>query len=241
MVETVTRNETVRKIMRALQLTRGLYVSSILIGEPHTGKSTLIDTLFPEIPHGDGRDQEAVEALLSQHDAVCIEHYEHLPNPARLRREGKHIIALSDYPGNTRALDETFAFIHTMPPLRERPEDVQLLAEVFWREACDVLGVTCPQPVPSAQLDLHDNIRSLRASVYRAVLARTADREILEESLYHYFITALPERSGYHRHIGLFEKPLIEAGLHLYGSQLRLAEALGINRNTLRKKIHAHL
>jgi len=41
-------------------------------------------------------------------------------------------------------------------------------------------------------------------------------------------------------HIKIFEKPLIEAGLKKYGSQFKLSNALGINRNTLRKKIHEH-
>ncbi|TNF45412.1 MAG: Fis family transcriptional regulator, partial [Epsilonproteobacteria bacterium] len=41
-------------------------------------------------------------------------------------------------------------------------------------------------------------------------------------------------------HLGLYEKPLIEAGLKKFGSQLQLSQVLGINRNTLRKKIHEH-
>jgi DNA-binding protein Fis len=44
----------------------------------------------------------------------------------------------------------------------------------------------------------------------------------------------------YKEHLNLYEEPLIEAGLKKFGSQLQLSQVLGINRNTLRKKIHEH-
>jgi len=236
-----TRSDAVQKIIKSLNLTRTLYVSSILIGEPYTGKRTLVRTLFPDIPHVDGRDQDAVEAALSGTDALVIEHYEKLPNADRLDFEGKHIIAIADYAGNARALDETFAFIYTMPPLRERPEDIRLYTQIYQDEAHETLQIRTPVTLEKRHLDLRENLRSLRASIYREILLQSSDQKALERGLYHYFIETLHDESDYHRLLGLFEKPLLEAGLKLYGSQLRLAEALGINRNTLRKKIHEQL
>jgi len=235
-----TRSEAVQKIIKSLNLTRTLYVSSILIGEPYTGKRTLVRTLFPEIPHADGRDQNAVEKLLVESDALVIEHYEKLPNPDRLDFENKHIIAIADYISNSRALDETFAFIYTLPPLRERPEDIRLYTQLYQEEAYETLQITTPVSLEKHHLDLRENLRSLRASIYREILLQSSDKKALERGLYHYFSETLSTESDYHRLLGLFEKPLIEAGLKVYGSQLRLAEALGINRNTLRKKIHEH-
>jgi DNA-binding protein Fis len=55
--------------------------------------------------------------------------------------------------------------------------------------------------------------------------------------LYDYLYTHFEGNDNYRKHLGLYEKPLIKAGLKKYGSQLQLAAALGINRNTLRKKI----
>ncbi len=236
-----TRNDTIQKIIKSLNLTRTLYVSSILIGEPYTGKRTLVRTLFPDLPHVDGHDQSAVESLLSQSDALVIVHYEKLPNPDRLDFEGKHVIAIADYLGNARTLDDTFAFIYSMPPLRERPEDIRLYAELYEQEAYETLQVDAPVTLEVSHLDLRQNLRSLRASIYREILLQNSDKKSLERGLYHYFIETLRDEADYHRLLGLFEKPLIEAGLTLYGSQLQLAEALGINRNTLRKKIHEHL
>ena len=236
-----TRSEIVHKIIKSLNLTRTLYVSTILIGEPYTGKRTLIKHLFPDFPIVDGRDQEAVETLLAQTDALVIEHFESVPNADRLDLEDKHVIAIADYAGNTRALDEKFAFIYTMPPLRERPEDIELYAELYRKEAQETLLYDAPITLERASYDISQNLRSLRASIYREILLQSSDKQALDRGLYHYFLEHLPENADYHHHLGLFEKPLLEAGLQLYGSQLRLAEALGINRNTLRKKIHAWL
>lgn len=50
-----------------------------------------------------------------------------------------------------------------------------------------------------------------------------------------------PLRPVYDMVIGCVEKPLIETVLHHSGgNQTRAAELLGLNRNTLRKKIQTH-
>ncbi len=50
-----------------------------------------------------------------------------------------------------------------------------------------------------------------------------------------------PSCAVYDMVIGCVEKPLIETVLHhAGGNQTRAAELLGLNRNTLRKKILAH-
>jgi two-component system, NtrC family, nitrogen regulation response regulator GlnG len=67
-------------------------------------------------------------------------------------------------------------------------------------------------------------------------------RKDVEEHLRSYFAAhtggALPPSGLYHRILPLIEKPLIETTLQATeGNQLKAAYVLGINRNTLRKKI----
>ena len=62
----------------------------------------------------------------------------------------------------------------------------------------------------------------------------------IEEIMHNYLYEHLHGIDGYRENLGLYEKPLIEAGLKKFGSQLHLSKVLGINRNTLRKKIHEH-
>jgi DNA-binding NtrC family response regulator len=235
-----TRSEAVKTIIKSLDLTRSLSIASIVIGEYGTGKRTLVRHLFPDLPVADGRDQDAVESLLHQTDSAIITAYDKLPNPDRIDLENKRIIAIADRTTPSPAFDETFAFIYTMPPLRERPEDIELYTQLFTREASETLMCSQEITLDTDRLDIRRNLLSLRASIYREIVVRTGDRASIEEGLYHYFRATLPHEADYRSLLTLFERPLIRAGLDHFGSQLKLAEALGINRNTLRKKIHEH-
>ena len=237
----ITHSDDVKKIIKSLDLTRHLSIASIVIGESGTGKRTLVRHLFPDLPVVNGADQSTLEQTLEQTQALIIEQYEKVPNPENLSFEGKHIIAIANHAGNARMLDETFAFIYTLPPLRDRPEDIALYADMYRQEAERILQVDEPTPLDPRALDIRENLRSLRASVYREVLLQSTDRDAIERGMYHYFTATFDDESNYHALLGLFERPLLQAGLDRYGSQLQLAEALGINRNTLRKKIHERL
>lgn len=108
------------------------------------------------------------------------------------------------------------------------------------------------------------NVRELRNVIYRLVLMAREERidvETLTDIIGEEIVTATggprtveegfgpalaawlasePPPSGtlYHRALAAFEKPLIEHALgRTGGNQLRAAELLGINRNTLRKRI----
>ena len=152
-----------------------------------------------------------------------------------------------------------------LPPLRERPDDIAALTRHFLNLAAgegllrrrlsdEAVEVLRRQP-------WRGNVRELRNFVYRAaLLAREedidagtvnqllADRSPSEDvgtppSL----STALdawlagqqiPAGSLYHAALAAFEKPLFEHALaRTGGNQLRAAALLGINRNTLRKRL----
>jgi two-component system nitrogen regulation response regulator GlnG len=155
-----------------------------------------------------------------------------------------------------------------IPPLRERPEDVAVLAQHFVERYAEELGTSARWLSEEAQefLAEHEwpgNVRELENAIKRALVLAAHDVLTPEdfaflrspqpgsaaaetggtlEDLVRGEVEAIlrgPEPRDIHpRLLERTERPLIEAVLaHTNGNQLRAAALLGINRNTLRKKI----
>ena len=236
-----TTSEKIQHIMKSFNLTKTLFVSSIIIGEAHTGKKSLARYLFPDTPLVSGKNQEEVIVALENHDELIITDFEKLSNQSALDFTNKRIIATANYMGNAQVIDELFAFIYTMPPLQERPEDIDRIKELFIKEALSTFMIDKsdinPDHIPT---NLTSNTESLKKSVYLHLMKHSMNNKDIESILYEYLFKQLDGNDGYREYLGLYEKPLIEAGLKKFGSQLQLSQVLGINRNTLRKKIHEH-
>lgn len=236
-----SKSDKVQHIIKSFNLTKTLFVSSIIIGEAHTGKKSLAKYLFPNAPLVSGNDQKEVEEALENHDELIIINFEKLSNQNSLDFTNKRIIATADYMGNPELIDELFAFIYSMPSLQERPEDINYLKDLFIKEALTTLMIEEDafesNDIP---LDLTTNSQSLKRVIYIHLMKHSLKDKDIEEILYHYLLKHINGNDAYREHLSLYEKPLIYAGLKKYGSQLQLSQILGINRNTLRKKIHEH-
>lgn len=236
-----TSSEQVQNIIKGFNLTKTLFVSSIIIGEPHIGKKSLARYLFPDTPLVSGTNQEAVETALRECDELIITDFEKLSNQESLDLDNKRIIATANYAGNKQIIDNLFAFIYSMPSLKKRPEDTAYIRALFIKEAQSNLMLEdktfTEDEIP---INLNDNSKTLKKSIYEHLMYHSMDKHNIEQAVYHYLLNHLEGNNAYKDHLGLYEKPLIEAGLKKYGSQLQLSQVLGINRNTLRKKIHEH-
>jgi two-component system nitrogen regulation response regulator GlnG len=158
----------------------------------------------------------------------------------------------------------------TLPPLRERPEDIPLLTDHFLRVFAEEQGGDAKTVSPEA-LELilaynwPGNVRELENAVKRAcVLASTslilpehlpaaltragepgvAPGSTFERTLHKGIGAELQrlkqEKDGqiYSHFLAALERPLLLQLLERTGgNQLRASELLGINRNTLRKKL----
>lgn len=156
----------------------------------------------------------------------------------------------------------------TMPPLRERPDDIEALSRHF-------LQLATAEGLPRRQLTAgaaqmlskqpwRGNVRELKNLIYRlALLAREEVIDVdsvapllpveadtassldqaggasLDHAVRHWLASERPS-SGviYDKALAAFERPLFAQVLsETGGNQLRAAQALGINRNTLRKRL----
>lgn len=235
----LTTSDKIQHIIKSLNLTKTLFVSSIIIGEAHTGKKSLARHLFPNAPLVSGENQKEVKTALENHDELIIANFEKLSNQSSLDFSNKRIIATANYMGNQELIDDLFAFIYTMPSLQERPEDINYIKGLFLKEAFSTL-ILEPDTIKTDKipLNLTMNTKSLKKSIFTYLLQHSMDDKDIKAILYHYLHKHLDGNDGYREHLGLYEIPLIEAGLKKFGSQLQLSQVLGINRNTLRKKIH---
>ncbi|MBD3789792.1 MAG: Fis family transcriptional regulator [Campylobacterales bacterium] len=236
-----TKSPQVQNIIKGLNLTRTLFVSSIIIGEAGSGKKTLARSLFPDAVVVSGYNQEEVQNALENHDELILTDFEKLSNPNALKFDNKRIIATANHINNQENIDNLFAFIYNLPSLKERIEDAVYIRAIFIKEACTNLMIDendiNTQEFP---IDLSSNTKSLKKSVYEHVMYHAMGAKEIEEAIYTYLLKHMDGNNAYKEHLELYEKPLIEAGLKKFGSQLQLSQVLGINRNTLRKKIYEH-
>jgi two-component system nitrogen regulation response regulator GlnG len=153
----------------------------------------------------------------------------------------------------------------TLPPLRERADDIAALARHFLAQAA---GEGLPRhsladdaAAMLAQQPWRGNVRELRNFIYRISLLVREDRIEAEAIAPLLAQTGAGEQGGgpsdldgavmqwlaahrpghgqvYDQALAAFERPLFVAALReTQGNQLRAAQFLGINRNTLRKRL----
>jgi two-component system nitrogen regulation response regulator GlnG len=155
-----------------------------------------------------------------------------------------------------------------LPPLRDRRRDIPLLVEHFLAKHGSDLGERGISPDALDRLVGYDwpgNVRELENVVQRAMVmasggvilpehlpigpvsaaASVAVDATLEEMIERKLLDCVrglrQESNLYDLLIGLVEKPLLRAVLReTGGNQVKAAQILGINRNTLRKKLTAH-
>lgn len=235
-VQFLSNSTQIDKITKGLTLTRSLFVSSLLIGEEHTGKKTFIKMLFPNTLYVDATQEEELQTLLEKNHELIIYNFEKIKNIDRLDFEHKRIIAIANRREGLPNFKKQFAFIYEMPTLKER-EDLMLLVEHFTQEIKEELMVEFEGQLQHDALDLSHNIKSLKATITKQLILQTVKQEEIKQLLHNYLFKVIEGNNAYREHLGLYEEPLIEAGLQKYKSQLKLAGVLGLNRNTLRKKI----
>ncbi len=134
-----------------------------------------------------------------------------------------------------------------LPPLRDRPSDVRIIAEHFLQETCRRIGADVSAIAPNALACLEayswpGNVRELRNVIERAVVMSTSDqieRTGLPEHILAQAAPA-PKPVGFRAAVKEFERDMITKTLESCGGDKKLAaEILGIGVSTLYRLLDA--
>lgn len=234
----LARSQAANEVLKTANLIKNLRINAIITGESGTGKSLLARMVMPEAPVVDAAAGDDVEEMLRRNDELIIENFNRVPNFDRLEMGDKKIVATCATRMDDAVIDRFFGIKMEIPPLSQRPEDVAPIAEHFLEEARATLMVDRKVEVSKLPLDLSRNCHSLKKSVYFSLLMDNIEEGDLMRLMEKYLMDRLEGNNAYRENLHLFDRPIIEAGLKKYGSQLKLSEVLGINRNTLRKKVY---
>ena len=229
---------------KTANLLKGLSVNAMIYGESSTGKLTLARYILPNAPVVDGNNFDELLNALEVNNALILHRLDDVSNLKRLiekvQQTKTRIIATGGFRYTPQQLEELFAIQFTIPPLRERAEDVAILSELFLEEAKKIFGKSEFVLPKDFSADLSENGHSLRRQLYLNYLLSNASEENVLEITENYLMGKIGGNNDYRQFLHLFEVPLIRAGIKKFKSQLQLSERLGLNRNTLRKKIAEH-
>lgn len=227
--------------LKSATLLQSLQINALISGPSGSGKKTLATTILSNAPIV--RADNFIELLdvIKESSVVIVTHFETLPNSEQLKdvlqKYKTRLIATTSIELPVALYNEFFSIKIELLPLSQRPEDVEKLCTKFLNEFRDIAGTEVGDTIECSSLDLSNNAHSLKRGVLVSSLLKSLSEVEVMSILGTFFQNNLPEENAYRDSLHLFDIPLIKAGLQKHKSQLKLSEVLGINRNTLRKKI----
>jgi hypothetical protein len=239
----IANSHSAKEAGRLANLLKNLNLSALIIGERGVGKITLAQNIV-DANIIDGNDFSNLINALNSNSILIVKNFNQISNFALLKNSIKanptRIIATSTKKIDDSIADAFFGLKILIPPLSERLEDVEALAQKFYDEAvCLFLNDEYKKHmnIKDINLDLSDNAYSLRRSVYSAFLIEQFEEDDILGILEKFLITKLGSGDDYRNLLYAFDVPLLRAGFKKFRSQLAMSKNFGLNRNTLRKKI----
>lgn len=237
----ITASDASSEAFKTATLLKTLNVNSLITGESGVGKKSIAKYILPDAPILDASHFDELLITIESCREIIITNIENSPNIKRvvdsITSHNVRVIATAKSSFYNQYVDELFSVKFDIPPLSQRLEDVELLVEKFIKEASSLFGTNEKFNIQNFKPDLSKNATSLRRQVMiNYLLQDIKDRELID-IIENYLFNKLGSNNDYKNFLYLYEAPLIKAGLGRFKSQLQLSDKLGLNRNTLRKKI----
>lgn len=227
-----------QEVKKLISLVRGISVNTIIMGDEGVGKSLAAKLIVPNAIAVSGRRPEDVIKALKNFEEVIIEDFDKLPNADSLATAGKKIVATSRKKIKDSTLDKLFGIKIEIDPLSKRPEDILPLTEHFLSNAQKELEMRDEVSPNEVVKDISKNCHTLKRASYQALLCGSLEEDQLISIMENHFFYRLNDGDdNYKRFLDVFDSAIINANYRMYKSQLMMSYKMGINRNTLRKKI----
>lgn len=237
----ITASASSAQAFKTATLLKTLSVNALITGEVGVGKKSLARYILPNAPMLDASNYDELLVTLESANSVIITNLENLPNTKKvldiISANNIMVIATAKSSYYNEVADKIFSIKLDIPSLQERPEDVKQLVEKFAKEASLLFGPKDEFSLKNFKPDLSQNSNSLRKQVMINYLLQNVSENELIEIIENYLVEKLGSNNDYKNFLHLYEVPLVRAGLQRFKSQLQLSDKLGLNRNTLRKKI----
>jgi transcriptional regulator with PAS, ATPase and Fis domain len=226
------------EVKRIVNLVKGIKVNTIIIGESGTGKSKVASSILPNAIIVNAEDNEETARALKNFSEVIIENFDKVRNFDALHIQNQKIVATATKRPKDSVIDKFFGIVIDVEPLVNRAEDIEALMAHFLVEAKESLKIDCEIDSKTIIPDITQNCHSLKRGVYKRVLNDTMNEETLVLGMSEFFYTRVEMDDNYSHFLKLFDTAIIQANSKKYKSQLMMSYKMGINRNTLRKKIN---
>jgi DNA-binding NtrC family response regulator len=236
--EFVAYSHEMQEVKKLISLVKGINVNTIIMGDVGVGKSLVAKMIIPNAIVVYGDKPEDVLKALKNFDEIIIEDFEKLPSSDLPLTDGKKIVATAQKRIKDSTLDRLFGIKIDIPPLSQRAEDITGLTDHFLAKAKKELGMKSDSDINLPTPDISQNCHSLKRSVYQALLCSNVSKEQLGSIMEEYFYAHIDdEDENYKPFLDVFDSAVINANYRKFKSQLMMSYKMGINRNTLRKKI----
>jgi len=235
----IAKSQESKKILNIARVSSSLPVNIMIIGDEGVGKELLAYEIIPDGEKFDGRFLEQLitkeKIDLKQYKELIVTNIDYVLNKKEFIQnlDGIKIVATSST--LLSDLDISFAIKIEISPLVNRPEDLEELKNIYFKEAQELYGDNVA--LDSIELDLSQNAISVKRSIFKNSLLQSLDDNDIKDTIEHYIMGQLNQDKTYKDLLEIFEIPLLRAAKKKFKSQLQMALNLKINRITLRKKL----
>lgn len=238
----VAESKSLKEVLKSALLLKNLNINVLISGDSGVGKSTLARIIAPDAVVIENDKLSEIHTIFENHSVVIIENidkFDFTNIDTLIHKNSTKIVATTTTQVSSEHSDKIFGIKVHIPSLSQREDDILPIANKFLDDAKNTLHSTVDVMINKDILKtkLSQNCHSLKKYIYSLLIFNDiTDREIMG-FLEGYVEDKIGKNNDYRDLLYLYEVPLIRAQLKKFKSQLQVANHMGLNRNTLRKKI----